>query len=107
MNGVPQYLEAMFSPQAEVDLISDFRAGFRVSYGIYSTYLRTIKSFTLHEEFKRRRHGLRLALNLQSIGRYGRFDPRLTKEEIDWVNAYANKPHNDVYGLAICTAYDF
>lgn len=104
--GVPQYLEAMFSQEAEVDKISAFRLGYRVSTGVYDTYYRTMKSFALSEGYKPKRHALRLALNLQSIGKYGRFNPRLSDEDRKYISDMATKSHEDVYGLALCLAYD-
>ena len=106
LKGVPQYLEAMYSQEPEYDLITDFRNSFRVSHQVYETYFRTIKSFALQEGYKHKRHALRLALNLQDIGRYGRFNPRLTDEQRDYISDMATKSHEDVYGLALCLAYD-
>lgn len=107
-NGVPQYLEAMFSPIPEVDRISEFRQSFYVTHGAYARYMRTIKSFALAEDpsTKRRRHALRLGLNLQSIGRYGRFNPTLSEEDAKYISDMATKSHEDVLGLALCLAYD-
>lgn len=103
--GVPQALEAMFSPVPEVDDIADFRRGFRVGTQVYDTYLRTIKSFALAEGYKRKRHALRLALNMAELGRSGRFNPRLSDEDVKYISAMAHKSHEDVYGLAKCIAW--
>lgn len=107
-NGVPQYLEAMFSDMATFDTLGEFRSSFYVTHGAYERYFRTIKSFALAEEdgIKRRRHALRLALNLQEIGRYGRFNPTLSPEDKAYITDMATKSHSDVYGLALCLAYD-
>jgi len=76
--GVPQALEAMFAPAPDVDLIAPLRAGFRaVGPEVMGTYCRTIKSFALAGEPKRRRHALRLSRNLRELMHSGRFDPRL------------------------------
>lgn len=78
--GVPQYLEAMFSPFPEMDRIAELRANYRVGTGVLSTYLRTIKSFSFDTRdggVKKRRHALRLGLNGRDILQYGRFNPRL------------------------------
>jgi hypothetical protein len=73
---------------------------------VYETYFRTIKSFALQEGYKHKRHALRLALNLQDIGRYGRFNPTLSQEDRAYISDMATKGHEDVYGLALCLAYD-
>lgn len=106
LKGVPQYLEAMYSQSPEFDRIEDFRNSFRVTHMVYETYYRTIKSFALQEGYKHKRHALRLALNLQDIGRYGRFNPTLSQEDRAYISDMANKSHEDVYGLALCLAYD-
>lgn len=79
--GVPQALEALFSPVAEVDLIADFRNCYRIdTAATVGRYRRTIKSFSFGE-FKQRRHALRLCLNLTEALATGRFNPRLPEEE--------------------------
>lgn len=107
-NGVPQALEAMFSDMTiGEDRIADLRRGFRVSTETYERYYRTIKSFALSEDdgIKKRRHALRLALNLRDIGRYGRFNPTLSPEDVAYITDMAHKTHEDVYGLALCIAW--
>lgn len=107
-SGVPQALEAMFSnmPVGD-DRIADFRSGFRVGTEVYERYFRTIKSFALSEDktIKKRRHALRLALNLRDIGRYGRFNPTLSVEDARFITNMAHKSHEDVYGLGLCIAW--
>lgn len=103
--GVPQALEAMYSQMALQDDIADFRASFRVSTGVYETYMRTIKSFALQEGYKKKRHALRLALNLNELARTGRFNPTLSPEDVRYVSLYAHKGNEDVYGLAKCIAW--
>lgn len=100
--GVPQALEAMFSPVAESGPLDSFRAGYRVGEPAFRrTYLRTIKSFALagveHDDAKRRRHALRLMLNLDEGLRTGRFNPRLTHRQADWVRTTAADPGFDFY----------
>ena len=76
--GVPQALEAMFSAQATVDALPDFRRAYRA--GVMTagtTYRRTVKSFALAGDVKRRRHALRLAVNLSQLLATGRFSPTL------------------------------
>lgn len=107
-SGVPQALEAMFSDMAIEDRIADFRRGFRVGTEVYERYYRTIKSFALAEDdtFKKRRHALRLAFNLRDIGRYGRFNPTLDPDTARYITDMSHKSHNDVYGLALCWAWE-
>lgn len=105
-NGVPQALEAMFSEMALVDELADFRAGFRVSTGAQERYLRTITSFCMTQDPKRKRHGLRLALNMYDFRRAGRFNPTLTPNEVDWVTEQAKKDCDSVYATAMNIALD-
>lgn len=102
--GVPQALEAMFSPEAEVDKVAALRAGFTVGSGVYDTYLRTIKSFAMQDEFKPKRHAVRLALNLADIRLYGKFNPRLQSWQIELVNELAKLPAQNVYDDALVIA---
>lgn len=104
--GVPQALEAMYSTKPIVDKIGPLRAGWQCGTTVYDTYLRTIKSFALSEGYKAKRHALRLAINLAQIGEYGRFNPTLTNEDVDYISRRANNGNNDVYGLAKCIAWD-
>lgn len=90
--GVPQYLEAMFSEMAEVDNMPfDRRQYYHPGMtNVRDTYMRTIKSFwmsgTEENSFKKKRHSMRLVLNLRSMMERGRFNPTLTAEEAAWVN---------------------
>ena len=106
VNGVPQALEAMFSKQALVDEIAEFRAGYRVSTGASERYLRTITSFTMTQDPKRKRHGLRLALNMYDFTRAGRFEPELSPNEVDFFTEYAKKDCDSVYAMAMNIALD-
>ncbi len=84
--GVPQALESLFSPIAEVDLISDFRHNYYVNTAeAYIRYERTIKSFREAGGFKKIRHSFRLELCLTELLEHGRFQPRLTPAQIEWV----------------------
>lgn len=107
-SGVPQALEAMFSkmPVGD-DRIADFRSGYRVGTEVYERYLRTIKSFALAEDetIKKRRHALRLALNMREMAKTGRFNPTLSREDAEYCTLYATKSHSDVYGLAHSIAW--
>lgn len=108
--GVPQALEAMFSEQALVDKIEEFRLGYRVGTEVWSRYLRTIKSFALNEEtdekfkFKKKRHALRLSFNLNELSRYGRFNPTFDKGMADLMSLGAK--HLDGEGVYdLCMQY--
>ena len=93
--GVPQALETMFSKKAVSPYFQDYREGYNASGPeVIHTYMRTIKSFSLTEKdpFKRRRHALRLALNMEEILYTGRFDPTLKKHQVDQITRYAEKP---------------
>lgn len=80
--GVPQALEAMFSTRATVDRITALRAAWRPTTRVLPTYLRTIRHFVTDERTKRRRHAVRLALNLADLQAYGRFVPTLTAAQV-------------------------
>jgi len=81
--GVPQYLEAMWSPYASTDLLGEaFRFGFQPDYAeTIKTYQRTIKSFwmngTENNDRKRMLHAFRLEHNLLEFMSMGRFHPHL------------------------------
>lgn len=98
--GVPQCLEAMWSTQAEIDLIGPLRAGYTAAPSVYERYLRTIKSFALEGDFKHKRHALRLAMNLRVMSRRGRFNPTLTDMQIMAANTWAELPAEDVLEMA-------
>ena len=55
---------------------------------VFAKYERTIRKFAFGD-FKRRRHGARLWLNLRDMREYGRFDPTLSADEKDFVNSIA------------------
>lgn len=76
--GNPQSLEAMFSPFPQVDEILYLRSAFRpnIPEAIH-TYGRTIRNFSFGS-YKQQRHAIRLALNINDLYRYGRFNPRLS-----------------------------
>jgi len=99
--GVPQYLEAMFSHRADFDAFPfDRLTEYGVNYvNARDTYERTIKSFWLsgceNNDFKKRRHSARLALNLTSIYHTGRFNPTLTFGERLLVEARAQSTNPD------------
>lgn len=104
VNGVPQALEAMFSRMPLHDEISEFRNGFYVGSTAHERYLRTITSFVTNQDYKRKRHGLRLALNFAEMAEHGRFNPTLTQNQVDFVSDYAHKDVDAVYARAMCIA---
>ena len=106
VSGVPQALEAMFSNSPLVDDISHFRSAYRVSTGASERYLRTITNFVFTQDPKRKRHGLRLALNMYDFTRAGRFNPTLTPNEVDFVTEQAKKDCDAVYATAMNIALD-
>ena len=77
--GVPQALEAMFAPNPLVDKIPSLRAAYRAGGEARRTYTRTIRNFVEADDFKRRRHAVRLGYNLHDLLRTGRFDPYMNK----------------------------
>lgn len=84
--GVPQYLEAMFSRQATVNLIPYITDTYRPNMvNVRDVYKRTIKSFWMdgmeNNDAKKRRHAVRLKFNLQSIQVRGRFNPTMNELE--------------------------
>lgn len=107
--GVPQALEALFSPLAILDpRWAPFLSGLRP--GITEprmTYRRTIRNFGLGnggrtgaaaertDPVKMRRHALRLCLNLDDLVRSGRFSPRLCPDEIQFVESNSQSGQED------------
>lgn len=87
--GVPQALEAMFAPEPLVDNLGPLRAGFRAGGEARRTYARTIRNFVEAEEFKRRRHAVRLGFNLRDLLACGRFNPVMTEEQKFLANTLA------------------
>lgn len=108
--GVPQALEAMFAqkPHVQTDRIADLRNGFSIDAPngeILDRYLRTIKSFALQDDFKHKRHSLRLALNMNSLREYGRFNPTLSRLQVALINSLAELPSEHVYNDALALAW--
>lgn len=90
--GVPQALEAMFSPVATVDRMAELREGYRVGWMMRKTYMRTATNFINGDTEKKRRHACRLVLNLREAERTGRFNPMLDAETLrvleNWSGMY-------------------
>ena len=86
--GSHQSLEAMWSRQAEVDLMP-WRFNFHPGLGeSYERYLRTIKKFAADPSRKKQRHAWRLKLNLSDLMNEGHFNPTLDaerREMVEWL----------------------
>lgn len=102
--GVPQALEAMFSQQPIVDNLSEFRANF-VAGTNYDAYLRTIKALAFEDDFKHKRHAIRLAIEMREMREKGRFNPTLSPVDIDLANSLANLRPEHVYNDALAIAW--
>lgn len=107
-DGNPQALEAMFSPIATIDHISEFRSGFYAGLNqdsMIGRYRKTITKFA-HGNFKHRRHALRLTLNLEeSIQNRGYFNPRLSEETCAMITQMAMDKNFSRYLQSLST-YD-
>lgn len=91
-DGVPQALEALFSPLADPGPLSAFRNAYLPDTGKTVTrYLRVMKHFALSEDFKSRRHAFRVATNLNDLLATGRFNPMLTPAQRDFVTDAAGR----------------
>jgi predicted nucleotidyltransferase len=106
-SGVPQALEAMFSDMVIEDHIPNLRAAFRAGPACWPKYLDTIKSFAYAEKdsYKRKRHALRLALNLSEMSRTGRFNPTLNPVRAVMITDWADNDSDTVYELAKWVAW--
>lgn len=92
---VPQALEALWTPVAEIDKISNFRNSYRVNRAkMRDVYVRTAINFAHHEDEKHRRHALRLLLNLGAAMEYGKFNPRLSSMDKLIIKATMSKDTN-------------
>lgn len=95
LTGSHQSCEALFSPVKEFgpgmrEKYGAYLDGFRVTGGeVFAKYERTIKKFS-YGDFKRRRHAVRLGLNLRDLRREGRFNPQLTEEQVRHVTLMAD-----------------
>lgn len=103
LSGSHQSCEALFS------LVKQFSPGMQEKWGpflsglrvggpeVYSKYERTITKFC-YGDYKRRRHAIRLRYNLQDIRESGRFNPRMTPEQIVHANRYAHLEGDNLRG---------
>lgn len=104
--GVPQALEAMFAPNPAVDKLTALRYSYRAGGEVRKTYARTIANFIEEGSFKRRRHALRLALNLRDLLGSGRFNPVVKPHEKEWMDLCAIAlDDEDLLAVAFSTAY--
>lgn len=111
--GVPQALEALFSPYKEINPnYAAFLNGYRVDLNeARMRYRRTIKSFgfiienneivDMHPEFKKRRHAYRLILNLNDLMVHRRFNSAMAPKEIEYANYGASLNYEDHYSMVM------
>jgi hypothetical protein len=97
----------MFSDMVIEDHIPNLRAAFRAGPACWPKYLDTIKSFAYAEKdsYKRKRHALRLALNLSEMSRTGRFNPTLNPVRAAMITDWADNDSDTVYELAKWVAW--
>ena len=93
--GTPQFVEAMYSRKAEVDLLP-FRFSFYPHYGeAIRTYHRTIKALYMkgaeENNDKLKRHAWRLAFNLKMIEERKIFDPTTTESQRAFIMQHINE----------------
>jgi len=100
---VPQALEAMFSTKADFDQLAFFRSQFRAgtNYDVYYGIMKRMALTPKWDDFKHRRHIMRLALCIRSMRDSGRFDPTLTESQIEFVNWWGNRPMENTYRAAL------
>lgn len=103
--GTPQALEAMFSTKATVDNLPDLRRNFKAGSHSFFTFLRVIKSLQGWDDFKHKRHMIRLAYEAGDIARYGRFNPTMSPLKIETANELAKLPLEHVYTDALTIAF--
>ena len=96
-DGVPQACEALMSRVPVVDKITELRESYVLPPSISERYLRTIKSFALSEEFKSKRHAVRLGFNLHDALHSGRFNPTLSERDVSFANTMAQMSGERVY----------
>jgi hypothetical protein len=93
LTGSHQSVEALFSPYQTWHThpeLAPVLANLRIGGGaVAAKYERTITSFA-HGDYKKRRHGARLALNLDQLRRHGRFNPVLTAGEKEYISDVAH-----------------
>lgn len=106
--GVPQALEAMWSPCAIVDEIP-WRWNFYAGTEARSRFARTIKNFIIGDAatVKSKRHALRLGIELRDLLKYGRFSPVMRPLDVVWATHCAETMSDDaILDLAFDLAYN-
>lgn len=92
--GSHQSVEALFSPFKvwhSHEELRDFIEGMRVTGPrVFEKYERTIKRFC-YGDFKRRRHAVRLNLNLADLRNEGRFNPVMMPFAVQYANNLATE----------------
>jgi hypothetical protein len=93
LGGSHQSVEALFSPlkdwNEEFEYLKPFIDNMVVCGApVYAKYERTIKSFCFGD-FKRRRHAVRLSLNLAALREVGRFNPIMDSIDREYCEALA------------------
>lgn len=94
--GVPQALEALYSPFADIDHLQAFRYAYRPGRSAQATYLRTLRHFYKAGDVKRRKHAVRLALNLRTMREFGFFNPRLSPTEREMIDRMISWPLEEI-----------
>lgn len=103
-SGSHQSVEALFSPVKQwhpgmEEKYGPFIEGFRVSGGeAFAKYERTIHKFC-YGNYKKRRHAVRLWLNLRDLRTYGRFNPRLDLDQQFIVDVGARLEGDELWNI--------
>lgn len=91
--GSHQALDAMFAAEPLIDLLGGFRTSYHAGFAVVPAYERIITKFALQTGFRKQRHALRAAFNLQDILETGRYQPELSAERIAFIMEHAVKPY--------------
>lgn len=92
--GVHQALEAMYSPFAPASPLDAFRSSFQPDMrSVRRNYSSAINGALKQNTLKRRKHAVRLALNLMTLLERGRFNPHLSDGQIELVHELAEEPN--------------
>lgn len=101
--GVPQALEALFSPEdkwlcshadwpsVRDDVIEDIQKNIIT---ILETYRRTASNFFLEDNWKKNRHAFRLLHNADELAKTGRLNPSLSSDIVGEITTVADYPYN-------------
>ncbi len=93
--GQPKALEALWSPQATMSpMMAEFARSFRLGSGTAQRSFRRTREHLLQtgniDKMKKRRHALRLAIQLRSVMETGRFNPELNAHTKALITRIAN-----------------